>query len=197
MDRSIVSKNSKKGNNDIFDFILTEVGIIGVSIIIIASFLGRFKEEVVPELTPEPIQIQEEAKVIVEDVVIKVADEPETVEEDPQVILSDDDILAMVAMSEAGNQELLGKVAVVATILNRCDYYGLTVETVVTSPNQYSYPYYGTVTDECYRAVEIAKGCRDLFDSRMMFFRNSKYHDFGEPYVKIQDHYFSLIEQED
>lgn len=195
---SILSKNSQNDNNDISDFLLIAVGIVGILIIIIAYVIGHPEtlEEDVPEVKPEPIQIHEEAEIIVEDVVIEVADEPEAVEEEPQVHFTDDEIIAMVVMAESGNQPLIGKVAVAAVILNRCDYFDLTVETVVSAPNQFVYPYYGTVTDECYRAVKIARENRDLFDSRMMYFRNNKYHDFGEPYVQISDHYFSLIKED-
>ncbi len=115
---------------------------------------------------------------------------------EPVVHLTDDDIIAMVVMSEAGNQDMLGKVAVATTVLNRADYYGMTVEQVVSAPNQYSYPYNGIITADCYRAVEIARVCRDLFPSTMMWFRTGSYHNIGEPYNPIGDHYFSYLKEE-
>jgi hypothetical protein len=141
-------------------------------------------------LKAEPIK-QVTAAEIVEEVT-------EAEEEEPKApILSDQELIAMVVMSEAGNQDMLGKCAVASVVLNRCDYFGLTVESVVKAKGQFSFPYYGTVTDECYRAVEIAEHSRDLFPATMLYFRNTKYHDFGIPYEKIGDHYFSLIESED
>ena len=141
-------------------------------------------------LKAEPIK-QVTAAEIVEEVT-------EVEEEEPKApILSDQELIAMVVMSEAGNQDMLGKCAVASVVLNRCDYFGLTVESVVKAKGQFSFPYYGTVSEDCYRAVEIAEQSRDLFPATMLYFRNTKYHDFGIPYEKIGDHYFSLIESED
>lgn len=147
-------------------------------------------EEQAPTLEATPIETAEE--------ITEVEEEPEIIEEveGKAPIMSDEDIIAMVVMAEAGNQDMLGKVAVATTILNRADYFGTTIESVITEPNQYSYPYYGTVTDECYRAVEIAQENRDLFPTSMMYFRTFKYHSFGKPYMVIGSHYFSLIGEE-
>lgn len=143
-----------------------------------------------PELHHEPIPVAIEVEENEE-----IREVEEEVQKVKEPVLTDEEILAMIAMSEAGNQDMLGKVAVIATVLNRCDMWGLTVETVVKQPNQYSFPYYGTVSDECYRAVEIATENRDLFPSDMIYFRNTNYHDFGVPYNKFGDHYFSLEEE--
>lgn len=152
----------------------------GLSII----YLNTHSEDV-PTLKGEPIPAVEEIEIQEE--------EPEPAEE-KHIILSDEDMMAQVVMAESGNQDMLGKVAVATTILNRCDYFGMTVESVITEPNQYSYPYYGTVSEDCYRAVEIAQQNRDLFPSNMLYFRTFKYHSFGTPYEQIGDHYFSLKE---
>ena len=139
-------------------------------------------------LKAEPIK-QVTAAEIVEEVT-------EAEEEEPKApILSDQELIAMVVMSEAGNQDMLGKCAVASVVLNRVDYFGTTVEAVVNEPNQFSYPYYGTVSDECYRAVEIAEENRDLFPAGMLYFGAYKYHDFGTPYENIGDHYFSVREE--
>lgn len=123
----------------------------------------------------------------------------EVIEEEPEVYvkMTDDDIIAAVVMSEAGNQEMVGKVAVAAVILNRCDYFDLSVEQVVSAKNQFSYPYYGKIDESAYKAVEIARKNRDLFDANMLYFRTKHYHEFGEPYVIIGSHYFSLAERKD
>ena len=171
------------------------VCLIGIAVLgyIVAGIPDRLEYYAEPvELKAEPI------KQIVEVIPIEI----EVVEEDsepipePTVHMTDDDIIAAVVMSEAGNQDLLGKTAVAATILNRADYFDLTIEQVVNAKGQYSYPYYGKITDEAYRAVEIARENRDLFPATMMYFRNTHYHDFGIPYEQIGDHFFSLIESE-
>lgn len=127
----------------------------------------------------------------------KEASETEEPAQEVHIGMSDDDLIAAVVMSEAGNQDLLGKVAVAMTVLNRADYFGLTIEEVVSAPNQYSYPYTGVITHECYRAVEIATENRDLFPDTMMWFRTGSYHSFGEPYEKIGDHYFSKLTEDE
>ena len=171
------------------------VCLIGIAVLgyIVAGIPDRLEYYAEPvELKAEPI------KQIVEVIPIEI----EVVEEDPEPIpeptvhMTDDDIIAAVVMSEAGNQDLLGKTAVAATILNRADYFNITIEQVVNAENAYGYPYYGVITAECYRAVEIARDNRDLFPATMMYFRTGDYHNFGEHYNKIGDHFFSMIESE-
>ena len=158
--------------------------VAGLSVFYVST--KQTKEDFV--LKAEPIK-QVTAAEIIEEVT-------EAEEEEPKApILSDQELIAMVVMSEAGNQDMLGKVAVASVVLNRCDYFGLTVESVVKAKGQFSFPYYGTVSEDCYRAVEIAEQSRDLFPATMLYFRNTKYHDFGIPYEQIGDHYFSLIEE--
>lgn len=158
--------------------------VAGLSIFYVST--KQTKEDFI--LKAEPIK-QITAAEIVEEIT-------EAEEEEPKApILSDQELIAMVVMSEAGNQDMLGKCAVASVVLNRCDYFGLTVESVVKAKGQFSFPYYGTVSEDCYRAVEIAEQSRDLFPATMLYFRNTKYHDFGIPYQKLGDHYFSLIEE--
>lgn len=170
------------------------VCLIGIAVLgyIVAGIPDRLEYYAEPtELKAEPIrQIIEVVPVEIE----VVEEEPEPIP-GPTVHMTDDDIIAAVVMSEAGNQDLLGKTAVAATILNRADYFDITIEQVVNAKGQYSYPYYGKITDEAYRAVEIARENRDLFPTTMMFFKTKDYHSFGVPYEQIGDHYFSLIEE--
>ena len=117
--------------------------------------------------------------------------------------LTDEELIARVVMAEAEGEEMIGKVAVAMTVLNRCDYYGLTVETVVYAElngvKQYSVS--DTYNDECMKAVEIAQANRELFPSTMMWFKLDGYHDFknGNPqdYMPIGKHYFSWLNKEE
>lgn len=102
------------------------------------------------------------------------------------------DVVAAVVESEARNQQMLGKVAVAATLFNRADATGRGVE--IIAREAYAYPYNGPISEESYRAVEIAMNNRDLFPEDMMYFRTEHYHNFGVPYMQIQDHYFSTKE---
>lgn len=144
------------------------------------------------ELMGEPIKTEAiETKTVPEDLIVDRIEEPaKTI----RVAMTDDDALAAVAMSEAGNQGVLGMAFVVMTVLNRCDYYGLTVDEVLYASNQYAYPYYGEVSRDAYRAVELAREYRDSFDN-IMWFRTGTFHNIGEPAFKWGDHYFSKAKE--
>lgn len=104
------------------------------------------------------------------------------------------ELLLRVCMSECGGkygEPLEGKIAVVETILNRCDMYGKSIEDIVYAPNQYSVADNGEPDDTVRQAVDIALS-RRTYPSNMLYFRTGHYHSFGEPYIKIGSHYFSL-----
>lgn len=163
---------------DSFPIILAAV----VGILIITALYGlNARAEETDKLKAEPIP--EKVEIIEETVVIEEKAEKETI--------SDRDILAMVVMAEAGSEKFIGKVAVAEVVLNRARADQMTVEEVVTSPSQFSYPYYGTVSLACYEAVDYAMDHRNLFPRNMLYFRNTKYHNFGTPYEQIGNHYFS------
>ena len=125
-----------------------------------------------------------------------VIEEEEEVIEEPEIITpvkSDIQVIAETVEGEGGNQPLVGKVAIAATMLNRMERTGRTAESIALEAYN-AYPYYGPVSAESYRAVEIAMQNRDLFPDDMMYFRTGHYHDFGVPYCQIGDHYFSTKE---
>lgn len=201
MSKSIISKFPSNDNNNMYDgrrgpqyfvplavcITLMLIGFFWLGYLVI-SIPDYFAEQTV-ELKGEPIQK------IVQFEQVTTESEPEEKPE-PVVHLTDDDILAAVAMSEAGNQDLLGKAFVILTVLNRCDYYGLTVEEVVNAPNQYSYPYYGSITAECYEAVGLARNYREIAPN-IMWFRTGNYHNIGTPAFQWGDHYFSNVIREE
>ena len=108
-------------------------------------------------------------------------------------ILSDTDMIAAVVEAEARGESMMGKVAVALVVMNRADYYGLTVETVVNSKDQFAYNPDLIPSEESYRAVKIAQDNRDLLPEDVMWFRSGKYHDFAEPYITIGNHHFSRL----
>ena len=145
-------------------------------------------EEVPTEDISQPIEIRSEEEttlgVVYEDIVtFRAMTETE-----------EDDLIARVVMSEAGNQEMIGKVAVAATILNRAEYFNMSVSAVIYQPNQYANPWEGIVSKECTEAVRIARAERDLFPRTMMYFRTKNYHKYGVPYLQIGSHYFSCAD---
>lgn len=108
---------------------------------------------------------------------------------------ADINLMARVVMSESGNQPQAGKIAVAETIINRVlsDKFPDTVYEVIHQPSQYSTADNGEPTVECYEAVYKAL-MEQTYPSNMYFFRMYDYHDFGQPYKQIYDHYFSLGE---
>lgn len=199
MSKSIISKFPSNDNNNMYDgrrgpqyfvpmaviITLLLIGFfwLGYLMISIPDYFGEI-EGLKGEPIPKVIEVEEKEV------------EPEPERPIKPYYMTDDDIIAAVVMGEAGNQDLLGKTAVAATVLNRADYFGLTVEEVVTADGAYNaYPYYGIITNDCYRAVEIARENRDLFPSTMMYFKTKSYHSFGEPYEQIGDHFFSYLKE--
>ena len=198
MSKSIISKFPSNDNNNMYDGRRGPQYFVPMAIIITLLLIGFFwlgslmisipdyfgeMEELKGEPIPKVIEVEEK----------EVEPEPE---KELVIHLTDDDILAAVAMSEAGNQDLLGKAFVILTVLNRCDYYGLTVEEVVNAPNQYSYPYYGIITAECYEAVGLARNYREIAPD-IMWFRTKNYHNIGTPAFQWGDHYFSNVIREE
>lgn len=147
----------------------------------------------IEEPVEEPIKEESGQVSAPEELIVGKIEEPTKV---VHVYPSDDDLLAMVAMSESGNQGVLGMAFVVMTVLNRCEEYNLTVEEVLYAKGQYSFPYYGLVSHDAYRSVELAREYRDTFP-KIMWFRTGTFHDIGEPAFKWGDHYFSAIAEEE
>lgn len=177
------------------------IGIIGA--VLIYNLLNKVvATEELPELKAEPIGIIEELSGGHSEVEFQQVSEVSEIpmERPSKPILSDDEIMARVVHLEAKGESMIGKVAVVITILNRCDYYNKTVESVVFEPNQFSYDPDVKPYDSCYRAVIIAKLIKDfapdLFPDTMMWFAAGDYHrgeHCGEPFIQIGNHYFNYL----
>ena len=115
--------------------------------------------------------------------------------ESRQVTEREYELLCRVCMSETGGiygEPLQGKIAVVETILNRVDMGWGTIEEVVTEPYQYSMADNGDPDESVYSAVDIALIGSGMFPDNMVYFRTEYYHSFGEPFMQIGAHYFSL-----
>lgn len=107
------------------------------------------------------------------------------------------DEIALVVMSEANAEPMVGKVAIVATIFNRARLNDMTIHEVITDPNQYSSGWKRKVSEECYQAIDIYCECPDLFPDNMTYFRTGHYHGFAEDYTVIGSHYFSTTKEEE
>lgn len=198
MNTSILSKFPKKVKKmkdfDISSFVMGIAGLVIVGFT--AIYIVTNPKEDVPMLKAEPIVTEQTTYEIPEvlsggheTVEVTVAEE-----EEKKPILSDEEIIAMVVHAEAQSEPMIGKVAVACVVYNRCDRYGLTVESVVNAKNQFAIS--DKYTDEDLRAVEIARDNRDLYPENMLYFRADDYHTFGSNWLPIGNHYFSL-ESED
>ena len=118
--------------------------------------------------------------------------------EETEVTKDEYNLLLRVCMSECGGkygEPLEGKIAVVETILNRCEIYGKSIDEVVYEPYQYSTSDNGEPDETVEQAVDIALR-ENIYPDDMIYFRTSNYHTFGKPYQKIGNHYFSLKESD-
>lgn len=122
-------------------------------------------------------------------------DPPEIVEEE----IHEDELqmLAILIMAEAGNQDLTGKRLVVDVVLNRVDdsRWPNTITDVINQPYQFSPMTDGgferaaqTVTQECFDAVSMELESR--LDYQIHYFCAGGY-GYGEAAYKYGDHYFS------
>ena len=176
-------------NSNMQDAVLW-IALILVTVGFSVLYIFSNHEEALPILESTPIEVQEVSVPTVEEIEEVKLEEPE---ESKLPIISDEELIAQVVHAEANSEEMIGKVAVASVVLNRCDYFGLTVESVVYAKNQFAMA--DTYTKEDMRAVEIAMENRDLFPETLLYFRNKHYHTFGEPYMVIGNHYFSLAEE--
>lgn len=181
--------------------IIAIVGIIG-AILVYNNIHKILDSDDLPEVHAQPISVKEELSGGHETIEVETPEEvmERPIERPKKATLTDDEIIAIVVHKEARGESLLGQVAVAITILNRCDYYGKTVESVVFEPNQYSYDSEVKPNDSCFRAVIIARLIKDfipdLFPKTMMWFQPGSYHTedhCGEPYVQIGSHYFNYL----
>lgn len=208
MSPKIISHFPRKDNRKMYepDWESLPIVIIAIAGIIAAVLIYNNIHKIVtaeelPEVHAEPLYIVEEPSGGHETVEITPADEiteeiSEIPVEEKNPILTDEEIIAMVVDIEAGvDADIIAKVAVASVVLNRCDAWGMTVESVIYQKDQFAIAKSYTADD--LRAVEIAQEVRDLFPSNMLYFRNEHYHSFGVPYMEIGGNYFSLSESEE
>lgn len=106
--------------------------------------------------------------------------------------LTDDDkeLLVRIAMSEAGNQDTIGKALVMLCVINRCERSGLTVRQVIYAPHQFATAGMCQGSEDAYKALDMVLCGWDESNGATSF-RTGHYHTFGEPLFVHQAHYFS------
>lgn len=114
------------------------------------------------------------------------------------ISMADFDLMARTVYAEAKTEEYAGQVAVAEVILNRAesDNFPDTIEAVISKDGAFTSWESGAVRaapldDECMEAVQDALNER-IFPGTVVYFREGRYHTFGEPYATIGNHYFSM-----
>lgn len=131
----------------------------------------------------------------VDPVEIPQVENPETIAEE----IKEDELqmLAILVMAEAGNQDLEGKRLVVDVVLNRVDdpRWPDTITEVINQPYQFSPMRDGgferaaaTITDECFEAVALELESR--LDYGIHYFQTGGF-GYGQSAYKHGDHFFS------
>lgn len=111
----------------------------------------------------------------------------------------DMDLVYRVVMSEAGGDGVLSQKGVTTVILNRLfsPNYPDTIPEVIEG--QFSTGDNGEPTEEVRRSVNIAileyGTRRQILPYQCYYFRAWDYHNFGIPYCKLGNNYFSLGEE--
>lgn len=115
------------------------------------------------------------------------------------------ELLYTTVYCESGDQELEAQIMVAQTILNRIlsDKYPNTLRGVVYQRNAEGKPQFAVInwpdfedrgwSENTKAAVHYALAHR-AYPLDMLYFRDSYYHNFGQPYKNVGDMYFSTVE---
>ncbi|MCM1578738.1 MAG: cell wall hydrolase [Ruminococcus sp.] len=121
--------------------------------------------------------------------------------EEEQYSLTDEEIslIALVTMAEAEGESEYVKRLVIDTVLNRADseHFPDSVNDVIYQPHQFTVMWNGRA-ERCEATNElitlVKEELENRTDSSVIFFRLSRYSDYGVPLFKEGDIYFSSYE---
>lgn len=174
---------------NILGTVLVALGVIGASYGTIRSHtytIPMRKEVIAPviyEVEPEPIEM------VVQPIpeIHYAAFEPVTYR---NFTFEEQELLERIAMAESGNQDVIGKMLVMMTVINRAEKSGMSIRDVIYAPNQY-YTQGMAPGDE--GADEAIAMIMDGWDESQgaLYFRTGHYHNFGTPLFQYGAHYFS------
>lgn len=108
------------------------------------------------------------------------------------------ELLACCIEAEAGNQSKYGKALVCDVVLNRVDdrsgLFPDDIWDVIMQKNQFTVVLKGTIfsvdpTEETYNVVKAELENRT--NSKILFFTSEGWSQYGTPWKKVEDHYFS------
>lgn len=103
----------------------------------------------------------------------------------------DEELLMQIAMAEAGNQGVIGKMIVMRCVLNRCEINNASVRSIIYAPNQFYTAGMGGWDEECELALLLVASGWDG-SKGAVFFCNQGYNDCAaEPLFRYRGHWFS------
>jgi hypothetical protein len=120
--------------------------------------------------------------------------------DDPMALFSDklieltpeeEQLLMDIAMAEAGNQGVLGKMIVIRCVLNRCEATGGSIHGIIYAPNQFYVAGMGGHDEECELALLLVCAGWDGSQGVKYFCSAGGYNAYGEPKFRYRDHWFS------
>ena len=124
---------------------------------------------------------------------------------DIELTQSELELLYTTVYCESGGEELEAQIMVAQTILNRMlsDKYPDTLRGIVYQRNAEGKPQFAVInwpdfesrgwSEDAMAAVHYALAHRG-YPANMLYFRDSYYHDFGQPYKQVGNMFFSLSE---
>lgn len=150
------------------------------------------------KMPPAGVTTREEPAMLVRAALSEAASQEIYEGVDPQELECDElELLAICVEAEAGNQDLLGKRLVVDVILNRVDDadWPDTITEVISQPYAFSSFWDGGMERVIEPSETTFKAVRMELEERsypgLYYFRTDWYSDYGEPWRKVGDHYFS------
>ena len=167
-------------------FIEASILVIVLTFVTIQSIIFTSKTEtiiVVEKLEVNPSNIELEVKPII--------NKEKTTMSNEEI-----ELIALVTMAEAEGEPEEGKRLVIDTILNRVDHkrFPNTVSDVIYQKDQFTSMWNGRL-NSCYASDDICKLVKEEVksrkDSNVIFFRTSRYSDYGSPMFQVGHHYFS------
>ena len=170
------------------------------TIILTAALLSRPRKEI------HMIDINSKVEKFCEDYDMPVdeMDHPNSIltAEGDRVFVSDKEIELMerIVAAEARGESCEAQEAVATVILNRWQEgsFGETLECVMTASGQFAKPYQGDISMSVHLAVKNALIYYNTYcmgiPSEVLYFRSEHYHNFGVPYISIDNLYFSCRE---
>ena len=117
-------------------------------------------------------------------------------EEEQSYYFTSMELFARCVEAEAGNQGMLGKRMVACVILNRVEDkdWPDTIVGVITKPYEFTTWWDGAIeraepTEETYEAIRLEMEERSY--PGLFYFCSTGYSEYGTPWKKVGDHYFS------